>query len=74
MKHTNLTHPPAYICDDLGCTICELFICSVCGGAEGSLTTDCPGVKVPYEVGQRVYAGEIDYINGVWRSGERMTT
>jgi hypothetical protein len=26
-----------------------LAICKVCGGGEGSLTTDCPGEKIPYE-------------------------
>jgi len=41
-----------------------LAVCKVCGGGEGSLTTDCPGEKIPYEKDQRVYAGKIDYREG----------
>ena len=28
------------------CEHCALSVCSVCGGAEGTLTTDCPGTQI----------------------------
>ena len=28
------------------CNACCLAICTVCGGAEGSLPTECPGVEI----------------------------
>lgn len=47
-------------CDD--CYGCHLQICSVCGGSEGSLTTECPGERMGYEKEQEVYKnGNIDY-------------
>jgi hypothetical protein len=64
MEHTK------YICkgghDSLGCMFCDggLFACTVCGGAEGSLATDCPGVQMTPEQGDAVYAGTLD-----WRDG-----
>ncbi|UFT98123.1 hypothetical protein KO561_13015 [Radiobacillus kanasensis] len=39
-----------------------LSICKVCKGAEGSLTTDCPGELIPYDLDQKVYKGEMDFI------------
>lgn len=41
-----------------------LAVCKVCGGGEGSLTTDCPGEKIPYDKDQAVYAGKTDYREG----------
>lgn len=34
-----------------GCSICEggLFMCLICGGAEGSLLPECPGCKLTPE-------------------------
>lgn len=46
-----------------------LAVCKLCGGAEGSLTTDCPGIKVPYYVGQAVYHKELDFRDGIWMPG-----
>ena len=59
-------------CDERGCVICEggLVICEVCGLAEGSLTTECYGKKVSYGVGEQVYAGKMDFINGNWQWGK----
>ncbi len=48
-----------------GCQFCDggLFLCTVCGGAEGSLTADCPDYKIPYEVSQNlVYGGRWDFV------------
>lgn len=66
VKHTRATHAPDLDCGPYGCGVCNLFICELCGGAEGSLTTDCPCYKVPYVMGQLVYAGAIDFIVDQW--------
>jgi hypothetical protein len=41
-----------------------LSLCKVCGGLEGALTTDCPGVRMPHDTEKSVYEGEIDYLEG----------
>lgn len=63
MNHERAKHEN---CDDIGCNICNLYICSMCGGAEGSLTTDCPCYQVPYIMGQLVYAEAIDFVVDKW--------
>jgi len=40
--------------------------CLVCGGAEGSLPTHCPGERMPAELQDAVYAGQVDYVCGHW--------
>jgi len=64
MKHTRATHHPKLDCGPYGCNICNLFLCTVCVGAEGSLPTDCPGVRMTQEQEQNVYAGQLDYRDG----------
>jgi hypothetical protein len=44
-----------------GCEHCALDVCSVCGGAEGSLTTDCPGTKVDSDRHQEICETNLDY-------------
>jgi hypothetical protein len=66
LKHVRATHPPDQDCGPYGCNVCNLFICSVCGGAEGSLTTHCPGYQVPPTMSNLVYAGAIDFVDGQW--------
>lgn len=46
-----------------GCHLCHggLALCSRCGGAEGSLPTDCPGERMSEEQDKAVYAGELDW-------------
>lgn len=46
-----------------GCCLCEggLSLCTVCGGGEGSLPTDCPGKKMTVEVESLVYSDQLDY-------------
>ncbi len=41
-----------------------LGVCKVCGGMEGSLTTDCCGERIHFETDQEVYAGKIDFRKG----------
>ena len=54
-------------CDDGDCGgtchLCTLAICKNCPGAEGSLTTHCPEAMYDED---RVYAGEIDFVDGEW--------
>jgi hypothetical protein len=56
-------------CKRDNCVICEgvLFICEVCGCAEGELTTDCCGYKLSEEIRDRIYKkGNLDFKNGQW--------
>lgn len=43
--------------------------CHVCGGAEGSLPTCCPGRQMTAEESEAVYAGQLDFDRAtmVWR-------
>lgn len=50
--------------DGLDCQSCVLAVCVVCGGAEGSLPTACPGERMQGVVEEAVYAGTVDYVNG----------
>ena len=43
------------------CEHCSLTVCEVCGGAEGTLTTDCPGKKIETERQQEIYETNRDY-------------
>lgn len=65
MKHTFLTHER---CDREYCGICDggLGVCTVCHAAEGELTTDCPGVPVPVDIREKVFAGQVDFRFGGW--------
>ena len=49
---------------DGNCNLCCLFLCSVCGGAESSLTKECCGYNLAYEVLERVSQGKLDYYSG----------
>lgn len=40
--------------------------CKVCGGAEGSLPTDCPGTKMTQDQEDRVFGCTLDYRKGEW--------
>lgn len=53
-------------CDDGNCNLCQLFVCRVCGGAECSLTVDCPGTAITPEQSDLICAGKLDYLQGEW--------
>lgn len=55
-------------CDRTACYICEggLSVCTVCGLAEGALTTDCPGYRCYAEKGDAIYKGDVDFVDGNW--------
>lgn len=50
------------------CSFCTLTICKVCGGSEGSLTTECSGEN-NYQKDEDVYSGKLDFRYGKWREG-----
>ncbi len=49
-----------------GCTLCNLFYCTVCRGAEGSLPSECPGKPISEENQQLIYQGTLDFRDGSW--------
>lgn len=55
-------------CKNVDCFTCDqgLADCIVCGGAEGSLPTDCPGLKMSAEARQGVYDKKLDFVKGKW--------
>lgn len=65
MKHSYETHTN---CQQRACMVCDggLAICTVCGCIEGSLATECPGYNCYATHGDRIYAGEIDFVDGEW--------
>lgn len=40
--------------------------CSICGGAEGALPTDCPGKQIAYQQMEAIHQGRIDFVAGHW--------
>lgn len=48
------------------CTACVLSLCVVCGGAEASMPTECPGEKMTVEQSDAVQAGMLDFKDGKW--------
>jgi len=53
------------------CPICDggLAVCRVCGGAEGSLPTHCPGRRMTREEDQDVLHARRDFRAGKWADG-----
>lgn len=48
-------------CNKTGCQYCDggLAYCTVCGGAEGSLLPECPGVRLTPEQHDKNYADNL---------------
>lgn len=69
MKHKRYVCPPD--CNNSYCPYCMggLFCCTVCNGHEGAITQHCPGRKVDAETWDRVYRGQLDFVDGVWIEG-----
>lgn len=55
-----------------GCHLCHggLAVCTVCGGMEGALTTECRGERLDMMFIDAVYAGLIDWRGGEWVADE----
>lgn len=64
--HTLETHGPE--CQVPHCNICDggLAYCKVCGGAEASLPTECPGEKMSSQTADDVVACRMDFKGGQW--------
>lgn len=55
------------------CHACCLAVCDVCGAYEGSLTTDCPGVRVDFDKQEEVYTTDLDYTDALgWHHTQKM--
>lgn len=65
MEHTFETHENCHL---TSCMICDggLGLCKVCGCLEGQLATECPGFDIGSEVGDLIWKGKADFINGEW--------
>lgn len=50
-------------CMSGSCIVEVLFVCAVCGGAEGDLPTDCPGEVIPHELRREIHAGRANFIS-----------
>lgn len=66
-----MTEHVQYICkcQREACQFCDggLFACTVCGGFEGTLTTECCGRKLTEEEEDRIYnKANLDFKNGQW--------
>lgn len=65
MKREHVQHK----CTKENCYPCSagLFLCDVCGGTEGSLTTECPGlISMSFEQHELIRYKKIDFYNGKW--------
>jgi hypothetical protein len=72
MQHVQLTHEDTGdTCEERSalpeCSLCQLFFCKLCGGVEGSLATECPGVRITEQQQDDIYAGKLDFVGGEWR-------
>lgn len=43
-----------------------LAVCKVCDCFEGGLATECPGTHVSTDQQDRIYKGEVDFVDGQW--------
>lgn len=55
-------------CNQSYCQFCDggLMACTVCGGFEGSLPTECPGVKLLECTLDDIYIRCLDFYDGKW--------
>lgn len=62
MKHV------LHSCNADQCFVCDggLGLCTVCGGAEASMPTDCPGTKIDEAILDQIQRGEFDFVDGTW--------
>ena len=74
-----MSHPPREHtwyeckCNKTGCMFCDggLGACTVCGGFEGTLSTECAGRELHPNTLNAIWKGHIDYRDGRWVTGER---
>ena len=70
-EHVYYTCAPKYECQNkgYGCQFCDggLSWCTICDGFEGTLTKECPGVRMTEEEQDAVYkTGTLDFKDGKW--------
>lgn len=59
--------------DRCSCEHCALAVCSVCGGFEGGLTTDCSRETLSFDRQKEIYETNLDYVESRgWHQGEPM--
>ena len=48
--------------------VCDggLALCAVCGGLEGGLPTECPGIWMSLVEQEYVHLGLLDFVGGKW--------
>ncbi len=65
MEHNFTKHENCHL---TSCMICDggLGLCTVCKCLEGQLATECPGFDVGGEIGDLIWKGVVDFINGNW--------
>lgn len=65
MEHNFTKHENCHL---TSCMICDggLGLCTVCKCFEGQLATECPGFDVGNEIGDLIWKGIVDFINGDW--------
>ena len=65
MRHDLLEHKN---CTEWNCPICDggLALCVICGGAEGSLTTECCGRKLTKDEQKLIMNGALDFQDNRW--------
>ncbi len=65
-KHVLITHINCR--EEHNCPICDggLGICKYCGGAEGSLPTECPVTRMSQQQDHSVFTGILDFKKGEW--------
>jgi len=68
MKHKFEEHKAGECTREGHCVICDggLKVCEICGCAEGSLATECPGYRCYVTHSDLIYDGKVDFINGKW--------
>jgi len=71
MIETTVPHTPYKCpqpCERLFCQFCDggIFSCTVCGGIEGSLTTDCSGKQITHYQMNEIYGQRLDYRVDSW--------
>jgi hypothetical protein len=71
VNHQRVTTENCGCTPELGCPVCTggLYVCRVCGGAEGSLPSHCPGHRAGVDRLDLVYRGLLDYLHGRWVTG-----
>lgn len=54
--------------DGRHCVYCDggLYLCDTCGGAEGSLPSECPERAMTNTEQDAVYSGTLDFVGGEW--------